>query len=92
MGQAINLASSLVKFPQECLLTDRNSTYNAAFNSAYKDLLKYEQNNAVKVLSESVKGAKKFVSGIGRHGKSYNLTEKSVKEWEKEFDDVKSKL
>jgi enoyl-CoA hydratase/carnithine racemase len=92
LGQAINLATSLVKFPQQCMLTDRNSTYNAAFNSAYLDLLKYEQNNGINVLAtESIPGAKKFVSGIGRHGKSSNLREKDVKEWEKEFQ-TKSKL
>lgn len=88
----MNLASSLVKFPQECMLTDRNSTYNAAFNSAYLELLKYEQENGVKVLrTESITGAKKFVSGVGRHGKSTNLREKDLHIWEKEFE-TKSKL
>lgn len=43
LGQAINLATSLVKFPQECLHADRDSTYNAAFNSAYKELLEFEK-------------------------------------------------
>ncbi|KAJ3666878.1 hypothetical protein Zmor_002305 [Zophobas morio] len=92
LGQAIQLAASLTKFPQQCMLTDRTSTYNAAFNSAYHDLLKYEQTNGLKVVaSESIPGAKKFVSGIGRHGKSTNLREKDLKTWEKEFE-TKSKL
>ncbi|XP_044259548.1 probable enoyl-CoA hydratase echA8 [Tribolium madens] len=92
LGQAIQLANSLVKFPQECLLTDRNSTYNAAFNSAYLDLLKYEQENGVKVVrTESIAGAKRFVAGVGRHGKSTNLKVPDLKVWEKEFE-TKSKL
>jgi len=83
LGQAINLASSLTKFPQACLLADRKSTYNAAFSSAYDELLKYErEKSALVIVEESVYGAKKFVSGIGRHGKSYNLTEKELPVWE----------
>lgn len=84
MGQAISLATSLVKFPQSCMRADRDSTYNAAFNSSLDRLLEFEQNNGCKVLQESVEGAKKFVSGIGRHGKSYNLTKKKLASWEVE--------
>ncbi|EEZ98266.1 probable enoyl-CoA hydratase [Tribolium castaneum] len=92
LGQAIQLANSLVKFPQECLLTDRNSTYNAAFSSAYLDLLKYEQENGVKVVrTESIAGAKRFAEGFGRHGKSTNLKVPELKDWEREFE-TKSKL
>lgn len=92
LGQAINVATSLVKFPQECMLIDRNSTYNAAFNSAYLDLLKYEQSHGFNVImNESVSGAKRFVEGVGRHGKCTNLKEKEAQEWEKEFE-AKSKL
>lgn len=47
MGQAINLATSLVKFPQECLRVDRVSAYNSAFNaSSLEEALEFEQNNA----------------------------------------------
>ncbi|CAH0553141.1 unnamed protein product [Brassicogethes aeneus] len=89
LGQAISLATSLVKFPQECLQADRESTYNAAYNSAFRELSKFEQNTAKRIFKESIEGAKKFVSGFGRHGKSYNLTEKDICDWEREF---KSKL
>ncbi|XP_074030745.1 probable enoyl-CoA hydratase echA8 [Leptinotarsa decemlineata] len=86
LGQSMNLASSLLKFPQECLNIDRESTYNAAFQGAYEDLLKQEQNNAKKLsVAGILEGAKKFVSGLGRHGKFYNLTQKEVCEWETEF-------
>ncbi|KAK4881328.1 hypothetical protein RN001_004647 [Aquatica leii] len=84
LGQAINLAMSLTKFPQKCLLADRKSTYNAAFATTMDQLLKYEKEESKHIiLEESVQGAKKFVSGIGRHGTSYNLTEKILPDWEK---------
>lgn len=93
LGQAMQVATSLVKFPQACLNADRNSTYNAAFAESYSKLLKYEQENGLNVIaSESIDGAKKFVSGIGRHGKFYNLTEKSLPEWETNDCDIKNKL
>ena len=83
LGQAINLAMSLVKFPQECLKADRRSTYNAAFATKYLELLQYERDNGIPILAlESVDGAKKFASGVGRHGKFHNLTEKELPEWE----------
>jgi hypothetical protein len=47
LGQAINLATSLVKFPQECLRADRFSAYNSAFNASnIEEALEFEQNNA----------------------------------------------
>ncbi|CAH2009811.1 unnamed protein product [Acanthoscelides obtectus] len=93
LGQAINLASSLVKFPQECILTDRESTYNAAFNKAYEELLQKERINAKQLFQKKsiVDGAKKFLSGLGRHGKTYNLAPKDICEWEKEFVNTKPK-
>lgn len=47
LGQAINLATSLVKFPQECLRADRFSAYNSAFNAnSLEEALEFEKNNA----------------------------------------------
>ncbi|PSN33805.1 hypothetical protein C0J52_19371 [Blattella germanica] len=85
LGQAINLANSLVKFPQECLRADRFSTYNAAFNAkSFDEAVDFEFNNGIPVvLKESTEGAKKFMSGIGRHGKFYNLTDGKQKSMEK---------
>nr|CAI5868956.1 unnamed protein product [Callosobruchus analis] len=93
LGQAINLATSLVKFPQECLLTDRESTYNAAFNQARIDLVREERANAKHLYQRQsiVEGAKKFLSGLGKHGKTYNLNPKDICEWEKEFVHAKPK-
>ncbi|CAH1173753.1 unnamed protein product [Phaedon cochleariae] len=88
LGQAINLASSLVKFPQECLNIDRQSTYNSAFNKAYEELIDAERRNSNKLSFRSIKeGATKFMSGLGRHGNSYNLTKRNICEWEKEYSD-----
>lgn len=76
LGQAIQLASSLVKFPQACMLSDRDSVYNSAFNAkTFEEAMEYEKNSASDVvIAEAVEGAKKFLSGTGRHGKTYNLT------------------
>ncbi|KAJ9584142.1 hypothetical protein L9F63_021507 [Diploptera punctata] len=85
LGQAVNLANSLVKFPQECLRADRLSTYNAAFNAAsYEEGFEFELNNGAPVLlKESVTGAKKFVAGIGKHGKFTNISGGNLDEFSK---------
>lgn len=86
LGQAIQVANSLVKFPQECLKIDRDSTYNSAYNKVYEDLLKDKRKTSKSTLiKDAVEGAKKFFSGLGKHGKFHHLTDKEVKEWEKEF-------
>ncbi|XP_060523699.1 probable enoyl-CoA hydratase [Cylas formicarius] len=94
LGQAIQLATSLVKFPQRCLKSDRKSIYNSAFIQIFDELLEFEKKNANKLDKSSIiVGAKKFMSGIGKHGKAYNLSEKQKYDWEKEFDDTfKNKL
>lgn len=72
LGQAFNLARSLVKFPQECLRMDRKSAYYSTFEAkSHEDALKYEFENAKHVIvEESIQGAQKFVKeGIGKHGK-----------------------
>ncbi|KAB0800731.1 hypothetical protein PPYR_06470 [Photinus pyralis] len=92
LGQAVNLAVSLTKFPQACLLADRKSTYNATFCSVLDQLIEYESEHSFPVIQkESVQGATKFVRGIGRHGKTYNLTEKDLPSWEIE-ENIKHKL
>lgn len=76
---------SLVKFPQDCLLNDRKSVNNAAFSMLYENLLQFERETAQNSLTtETIEGAKKFLSGIGRSGKSYDLTERPRKHWEVE--------
>ncbi|KAM7307450.1 putative enoyl-CoA hydratase echA8 isoform X2 [Ixodes scapularis] len=73
LGQAISLAGSIAKFPQQCVRADRASAYHACFSGSLQEALAYERDNGKNVLAaESIQGAKKFVSGIGRHG-SFNL-------------------
>lgn len=74
VGQALNLAQSLVKYPQKCMLADRTSALNATFAAkSLQEALKFEHENGISVImEESVEGAQKFVDGLGRHGK-FNL-------------------
>lgn len=68
LGQALNYASSLLKFPQKTLLADRASVHFATFSAKQMDeALQFEKDNASHlVLEEGVQGAKKFVEkGIG---------------------------
>ncbi|KAK7078358.1 hypothetical protein SK128_022053 [Halocaridina rubra] len=71
VGQAVNLAQSLVKFPQGCMLADRNSALYASYSAkSLEEALKYEHENGLPVIiSESIPGAQKFVAGVGRHGR-----------------------
>ncbi|OQV18651.1 putative 3-hydroxypropionyl-coenzyme A dehydratase [Hypsibius exemplaris] len=71
IGQAINLASSIARFPQKCMLADRKSAYYSTFTAkSYEDALVFEHENGKEViLSEAIKGAQGFVSGLGKHGK-----------------------
>lgn len=72
LGQAINLAASLVKFDQECLQTDRDSVYNSVFNAqSQQEALNFEFERGKRlIMSASAKGANLFVKqGLGKHGK-----------------------
>lgn len=79
LDEAIKLANSLCKFPQECMRADRRSTFYASFNAhSMEDALKYEWDHSNEViLKEAIHGASKFVSGVGRHGK-FNLGDKPI--------------
>lgn len=70
-----------MKFPQNSLLADRKSMFNVAFNFGYKERVRLVKEI---LLTESIQGSKKFVSGIGKHGKFYNISKKSIKPWELE--------
>lgn len=88
LGQALNLANSIAKFPKFCIEHDRNSLFNAVFDANNKtealdyELMSVNQN----VLDEAKSGSLKFIEDkIGRHGSFGNLTEKAtIAEWEKE--------
>ncbi|XP_051538441.1 enoyl-CoA hydratase EchA19-like isoform X2 [Myxocyprinus asiaticus] len=67
---ALELAEQVSAFPQLCLRADRNSAYNAAFDSAsFTQAMQYETENGLPViLAEWIAGAAKFNSGVGRGG------------------------
>lgn len=77
LGTAMNLATSLVKFPQKSLLADRASAHFAMFSpKPIEEALQFEKDNSsYLILEEGVPGAKKFVNhGIGRNGKFHDIT------------------
>jgi len=78
LGQAIQLASNLLKFPQECMNVDRKSAYQSFYQESADEALTHEWTSAKHVLSlESREGAAKFVAGVGRHGK-FNLGDSKI--------------
>lgn len=74
LGQGIQYANQIAKFPQECLNRDRMSAYHAMYSAKnFQEAIEFEMENGMRVFQEeSLGGATKFVEGIGRHG-SFNL-------------------
>ena len=88
---AMNIARQLVKFPQECMRADRASAIYATFASdSLESSLQYESDHALHVITkESIQGAKKFSSGLGKHGK-FNVTPAmEPMGWQEEFSEMK---
>ncbi|KAH7406493.1 ClpP/crotonase-like domain-containing protein [Phaeosphaeria sp. MPI-PUGE-AT-0046c] len=73
--EAMKIAEQLVGFPQECMNRDRTSAYNAAFgDGSFEEKMRFEFENAKDVLDkESVDGARRFASGVGRSGRFEKL-------------------
>jgi enoyl-CoA hydratase/carnithine racemase len=87
LGQALNLAQSIAKFPQACVNHDRDSLYNAVYNSNNKDeALDFElMSSGVEIIEEAKAGAEKFINeGLGKHGSFSDIKPKETAEWEKE--------
>lgn len=87
LGQALNLASSIAKFPVQCMQHDRDSLFNATYNAKNKDeAMDFELMSTSKELLEEAKiGAIKFIEArVGRHGSFADLKEKDIPDWEKE--------
>lgn len=70
---ALELAEQISSFPQQCLRADRSSAIYSCYDApSFTQAMQYEMDNAVHVISaESVPGAKKFSTGIGRGGKFF---------------------
>ncbi|KAL4947919.1 ClpP/crotonase-like domain-containing protein [Aspergillus filifer] len=71
VDEAMGIARQLVSFPQGCMNIDRASCYNAAYNAtSFEEALAFEYDHGIEAIEkESVKGAKRFRDGAGRHGK-----------------------
>lgn len=65
LGQAVNLAYMLAKFPQATLNHDRKSVYTSAFESSTFDAAAFNEIMSVSkdVIDEMTKGAELFKSG-----------------------------
>lgn len=70
LDEAMKIAEQLTRFPQKCMNVDRESCYYAKYGAtSFEDALAHEFDHGITVLdAESVKGAARFSSGIGRHG------------------------
>uniref|UniRef100_A0A336M8K9 CSON013613 protein n=1 Tax=Culicoides sonorensis TaxID=179676 RepID=A0A336M8K9_CULSO len=93
LGQAVNLANSIAKFPPECLKHDRDALYYATYDSpSFSDAINYEVMTCSKELfDEATQGSTKFVDeGIGRGGKFHDVRDKDLPEWEK--DEIKREI
>ncbi|OQV02196.1 hypothetical protein CLAIMM_07433 isoform 1 [Cladophialophora immunda] len=68
--EAVKIAEELIRFPQLCVNVDRDNCYYSVYNArSFEDALAHEFENGIKVFdAESVTGAGRFSSGIGRHG------------------------
>ena len=67
--QAIELAAQIADFPQTCMRSDRLSSYEQ-WSMTMPDALRNEFHRGLSVIAsgETESGAKRFASGIGRHG------------------------
>ncbi|XP_058812892.1 probable enoyl-CoA hydratase [Topomyia yanbarensis] len=86
LGQAYNLATTIAKFPQDCVNHDRTSMYYSAFQAkSLEDAMDYEVLSAnEKLLTQAVTGAERFLQGVGKHGKFTDIKERIIPDWEKE--------
>lgn len=70
---AIELAKEIANFPQLCMRSDRLSAINS-HGLTQREALKHEfEFGVAAVKAEGVDGAKRFKSGVGRHGARTNL-------------------
>ncbi|KAK3645745.1 hypothetical protein LTR56_008932 [Elasticomyces elasticus] len=70
LAEATKLAEELLKWPQKCMLADRESAYHAAFDAgSFQEAMRNESvKGSVIVQQESLDGAARFSGGAGRHG------------------------
>ncbi|CAH0760000.1 unnamed protein product [Diatraea saccharalis] len=87
LGEAMKLAKSLTKFPQNALIMDKLAAVNSQLNPNSEESMRDEavMTSLLGSAIEDIKaGVKKFQGGIGKHGKFYKLTDYPLKDWELE--------
>lgn len=83
LGQAINVAVQVAKFPQIAVLLDRKSVYKS---SNFADLVQKGSQDLPENIDEICKeGAARFLhENIGKGGKFYDIKKKLISDWEQE--------
>lgn len=68
-AEAEALAQQIIRFPQQCLLSDRRSAYEQ-FDFSFTEAMKHEFLIGLKTIEsgETLDGATRFTRGAGRHG------------------------
>jgi enoyl-CoA hydratase/carnithine racemase len=74
LSAAIALANDLAQVPQQCLRSDRLSSYEQ-WSLSLEEALRCETRHGIEVLKsgEALTGARRFVEGHGRHGSMSDL-------------------
>jgi enoyl-CoA hydratase len=69
LAEAVALARTLAKFPQRCMRADRRSAYDQ-WSLGFDEAILNEYRLGLEVIrsGETGEGAKRFASGVGRHG------------------------
>ncbi|KAL9900509.1 putative enoyl-CoA hydratase isoform 1-T1 [Glossina fuscipes fuscipes] len=92
LGQAVNLAFSIAKFPQASLLQDRNNLYaNVYGRKSFRDAIQNEiMNTSKEVLKELKEGVQRFknfnhlpAENKGAKTDAWQIKEKKLPDWEK---------
>ena len=70
LGEALELARQLARFPQHCLRSDRLSSYEQ-WDLPFDEAMRVELRRGLEVIrsGETLAGAQRFASGAGRHGR-----------------------
>lgn len=74
LEEALTLAGDLARFPQQCLRSDRLSSYEQ-WSLSLEDALRNETRRGLAVIrsGEAQAGARRFVEGHGRHGSTSDI-------------------
>ncbi|KAM7361506.1 putative enoyl-CoA hydratase isoform 3-T4 [Cochliomyia hominivorax] len=87
LGQAVNLAFSIAKFPQASIIQDRSALYtNAYTRHGFRAAMQTEvMNTSREVLAELKEGVQRFKNSESKGSKtdSFHVKQKPIPDWEK---------